>query len=171
MKLLLIDRLPVCNRCGSLQWVIFSFNHIVYTQVNYKGVDNSCLNPVSLCPAHHCNPFEVSMQMSWFKPQTFKCWVSILWYLKSPVYHYYLLIFWFLLSFTLPPVTVGCNSFHTNEIYLNKTYLLTDWLAGWLAGLLILRNEDIFYKLLTLLIATQKIKILNMWTKSHLMES
>ena len=36
----------------------------VFIQVNYEGLANSCLSPVSLCPARHSNPFEVSMQMS-----------------------------------------------------------------------------------------------------------
>ena len=97
----------------------------VFIQVNYEGLANSCLSPVSLCPARHSNPFEVSMQMSWFKPQTFKCWVSILWYLKSLVYHYYFIN---ILIFTFFYLATGCSRlyiFNTNEIYLNKTYLLT----------------------------------------------
>ena len=110
---------------GSLQWIVFSFSHIVFIQVNYKDVVNSCLRPVSLCPACHSNPFEVSMQMPWFKPQTFKCWVSIHWYLKSLLYHYsFINIF----IFTFFHLTICCGRlyiFHTNEIYLNKTYLLT----------------------------------------------
>ena len=110
---------------GSLQWVIFSFSHIVFIQVNYKGVGNSCLNPVSLCPARHSHPFEVSMQMSRFKHQTFKCWVSILWYLKSPVYHYYFINILIFTFFYLANFCGRLYSFHKNEIYLNKTYLLT----------------------------------------------
>ena len=78
-----------------------------------------------------------------------------------PLLFFNILIFTF---FYLATCYGRLYSFHTNEIYLNKTYLLTylltDWLAGWLAGVLILRNEDIFYNFLTLLIATQKTKIL-----------
>ena len=110
---------------GSLQLVIFSFSHIVFNQANYKGVENSCLSPVSLCPARHPKPFEVSMQMSPFKPQTFRCWVSSLWYLKSLVYHYYFIN---ILIFTFFHLATCCGRLyiiHTNEIYLNKTYLLT----------------------------------------------
>ena len=109
---------------GSLQWVIFSFSHIAFNQVNYEGLVNSCLCPVLLCPACHSNPFEVSMQMSWFKPQTFKCWVPILWYLTSLTcsnYFIKILIFTF---FYLATCYGWLYIFNTNEIYLDDTYLL-----------------------------------------------
>ena len=109
---------------GSLQWVIFSFSHVTFNQVNYEGLVNSCLCPVLLRPTCHSNPFEVSKQMSWFKPQTFKYWVWILWYLISLAcsnYFINILIFTF---FYLGTCCGRLYIFNTNEIYLDNTSLL-----------------------------------------------
>ena len=77
--------------------------------------------------------------------------MSILWYLKSPVYHYYLINILIFTFFYLATCCGRLYSFHTNEIYLNKTYLLACLLASLLTYLLTnknlnLTNEIINYK-------------------------
>ena len=74
--------------------------------------------------------------MSWFQHQTFKCCVSILWYLKSPVYHYYFINILIFTFFCLDTCCGRLYSFHTNEIYLNKTYSLIHLLTYLLTYLL-----------------------------------
>ena len=118
---------------GSLQWVIFSFSPIAFSQVNYEDLVNSCLSPISSYPTLHSNSFEVSVHMSWFnmfKPQTFKCWVSILWYLISIACNNYFIN---ILIFTFFYLATCCGRlyiFNTNEIYLdNLPYLFACLLA------------------------------------------
>ena len=70
-------------------------------------------------------PFQVSVvQVSWFKPQTFECWVWILWYLISLAYNNYFINILIFTFFYLATCCVGCI-FLTEMNYIWITYILT----------------------------------------------
>ena len=107
---------------GSLQWVILSYSQIAFSQVNYEGLFNSCFSPVSVCPARNSNPFEVSVQMSSFKPQYFRVLIVNTLVFESSLacnnYFINILIFTF---FYLATCCARLYIFNINEIYLDST--------------------------------------------------